>query len=176
MKDVLIAFLIALAVGSMLNDWKPQKPTPPQPSASQSQAPSSLPTVEQQAARKLSSPIEELVPKLGWADFERDVIHSASPVLVFFESDSSEPCQRTLPTVAMVSSEVEDTFRVVRVDVLNTPQIARQYNISATPAFAVFKDGQKVDEAVGELSHDNLILFLRKTVAGVGQLARTSQT
>jgi thioredoxin 1 len=182
MKEAIIAFIIAVVVGSAINDYQAKealKGEPPPPSGAplsgQIETPSGLAPIDPDYERaktaqlanpgKPSSPIA--VPVLDDAGFDRDVIKSASPVLVYFKATGSEPCARTDQAVQEVASRVQSEMRVVAVDIMSNPIIAEQYGAQEVPAFAVFKDGKKVDSAAGELDQKSLLALLKKTVPAI---------
>jgi thioredoxin 1 len=101
----------------------------------------------------------EDIPLVDEVAFDRDVIKSASPVLVFF-CDGSEPCSRIWPTVESVANKVYDKYRVVRVDVTKHPTLAQDYYVAAVPAFAIFKNGQRYKQLSGVIPEQDLITFL----------------
>jgi thioredoxin 1 len=101
----------------------------------------------------------EDIPLIDELGFDRDVIKSASPVLVFF-CDGSEACSKVWPTVESVASKVFDKYRVVRVDVTAHPTIAQDYYVAATPAFAIFKDGKRYKQLAGVVPEQYLMTFL----------------
>jgi thioredoxin 1 len=181
MKEVIVAFVIALLVGSFVNDWHAKEATkgdPPPPSAGYSNqndpssnappAPALDPDFERakkaQAQNPGKPPEAVNIPILDDASFDRDVIKSASPVLVYFKAQGSEPCARTDKAVQDVAARVQTEMRVVAVDIMANPIIAEQYGAQEVPAFAVFKDGKKVDAAAGELDQKSLLGLIKKTV------------
>lgn len=163
MKEILIAFLLALVIGAFLNGYRTQ------PETAKSDTLHEKDRQNQNAVNQPSVPGNNTgtvqpaadVPELDDLAFQHDVINSATPVLVYFQSENSEPCKRALPTVKAVANIVEDRFRVVSVNILDHPAIARSYDINMVPAFAVFRDGHKTATAFGELSQDSLLELLK---------------
>lgn len=113
-----------------------------------------LPTLTNAATVK-----NEDIPLVDEVGFDRDVIKSASPALVFF-CDGSEPCSKMWPTVESVASKVFDKYRVVRVDVTAHPTLAQDYYVAATPAYAIFKDGKRYKQLAGVIPEQDLLTFL----------------
>ncbi|MDR3617404.1 MAG: thioredoxin family protein [Candidatus Obscuribacterales bacterium] len=184
MKEAIVAFVIALVVGSFVNDWhakealKGEPPPPSAPYSTQNDPPTNAPPAppvdpdfeqaKQARALNPAKPAEPInIPSLDDAGFDRDVIKSASPVLVYFKAQGSEQCARTDKAVQAVATQVQADMRVVAVDIMANPIIAEQYGAQEVPAFAVFKDGKKVDAAAGELDQRSLMAFIKKTVPTV---------
>jgi thioredoxin 1 len=101
----------------------------------------------------------EDIPLIDEVGFDRDVIKSASPVLIFF-CDGSEACSRTWPIVESVANKVYGKYRVVRVDVSAHPTIAQDYYVAAVPAFAIFRDGKRYKQLSGAVPEQDLLSFL----------------
>jgi thiol-disulfide isomerase/thioredoxin len=184
MKETIVAFIVALVVGSALNDWqakeamKGEPPPPSAPFSTQNNPPTNAPPAPAidpdyeraktaQALHPPKPPEPIAIPTLDDAAFDRDVIKSASPVLVYFKAQGSERCARTDLAVQAVASRVQSEMRVVAVDIMANPIIAEQYGAQEVPAFAIFKDGKKVDAASGELDQKSLLGLIKKTVPTV---------
>jgi thioredoxin 1 len=193
MKEAIIAFALALVVGSYLNgrhldeggggggggatpsipigddpppptDYGGQpKPIDPDMVSNQSDQANS-----QRNNQATSTPGLQ-IPKVDEPGFDRDVIKSASPVLVFFTATGSDACQRELATVEQVAAKTQADVRVVQVDVMSFPALGQQWGAVSVPTFAMFKDGQKVDMASGELDGPSLLALVKKTVPNAGK-------
>ncbi len=180
MKDVVIAFLLALVIGSAVNGWyatqqanAPLSNQPPPPTDLGGAKANVDPDFEQTKPSVLTQPAANRasavhIPNLDEPGFDRDVIKSASPVLVFFTSPGSDACQKMLPVVQNVAEKVQAEVRVVQVDVMSNPVLSEEYGAQRVPTFAVFKDGKEVDTAAGELDSNSLLAFLKKTVPNAG--------
>jgi thioredoxin 1 len=105
------------------------------------------------------------MPLVDEVGFDRDVIKSASPVLVFFCSNASSPCHEVYSSVQSAAAQLEDSFRVVRVDVQAHPTLAQAYGVSMVPTFMIFKDGRKVTEYTGVMPTNALIALARKSLS-----------
>lgn len=99
------------------------------------------------------------VPLLDEAGFDRDVIKSATPALVFF-CDSSEQCNRAWTTILSVAGRVSDRYRVVRVNVAAHPILASEYFVSSVPTLVIFKDGKRTKQMSGVVPEQDLLSFL----------------
>ena len=90
----------------------------------------------------------------GAEEFDRDVLHAELPVLVDFYSDSCPPCRRLAPTIEELAREYEGRAVVVKVNVVNVPDLARRYGIQGIPAVLFFVGGEPVSRMVGLQSKD----------------------
>jgi thioredoxin 1 len=69
----------------------------------------------------------------------------AAPVLLFFHSATSGPCRRIEPFLAQVLQRRGNhgTFRVVRVDVEQRPELAERFAVTELPTLMVIADGKR---------------------------------
>jgi thioredoxin-like negative regulator of GroEL len=180
MKEAVIAFLLALVIGSFLNGWQAAQQSDTHGSTSGAQSSSggnsgAVIDPDNEPPRPNSTrhpdpiqPQSMSIPKLDEPGFDRDVIKSASPVLVFFSAQGSTDCAKMLPIVQQVAQLVQSDVRVVQVDVWSNPILGEEYGASKVPMFAVFKDGKEIDSAQGELDTTGLLSFVKKTVPNAG--------
>ena len=88
-------------------------------------------------------------PFVSDADFEKEVLQSAEPVVVDFFAEWCGPCKAMAPALEAVAAELKGKVKVVKVDVDQNPGITQKYRIQAMPTLMVFKDGQVAEQRVG---------------------------
>ncbi len=81
--------------------------------------------------------------------FEQEVITSDQPVLVDFWAPWCGPCRQLAPVIEQLATENTGSFKVVKVDIDNSPRVASTYGISSIPTLMFFKGGEVVDRMVG---------------------------
>jgi thioredoxin 1 len=81
-------------------------------------------------------------------NFRQLVLSSDVPVLVDFYADWCGPCRMIAPVLEELARETTDA-KIVKVNVDQSPQLARRYRVNSIPCLKVFQDGQIVDEHVG---------------------------
>lgn len=68
-------------------------------------------------------------------------IQGATPVVVEFYADWSEPCKRMEPVLQEVKEIAGERAITIRLDIDKNQQIAEQYQVYTVPSVAIFKEG-----------------------------------
>jgi thioredoxin 1 len=88
--------------------------------------------------------------------FDADVLESTEPVLVDFWYEDCKPCERLVPTIEAVASELSGKVKVGKLNVVDNSQIAARYNIRGVPTLLLFRGGGVVDQRVGSVGKAEL--------------------
>jgi thioredoxin 1 len=83
------------------------------------------------------------------ASFAVDVLQSDKPVLVDFWAEWCGPCRLVAPVLEEIAGEHGEKLKVVKINIDENPQVARDYQIMSIPNMSVFKDGQVVKSIIG---------------------------
>ena len=149
MKELLIAFLFALLIGSIINGFM-------QPNVAVNST-----AADGQLASKTAG---TAISNTSDADFKQDVLKSAKPVLVDFWATWCVPCHQMEPILEDVASQYANKLKVVKVDVDANQQLVDAYHIDEMPTFVVFKDGKQIDAMVGAVPKRDLVAAIEKYI------------
>ncbi|HVA66078.1 MAG TPA: thioredoxin [Elusimicrobiota bacterium] len=81
--------------------------------------------------------------------FEKEVVQSASPVLVDFWAPWCGPCRMLSPVIEEIANEYTGKIRVAKINTDDHPNSATRFKISAIPTLLFFKDGKVIEQMVG---------------------------
>ena len=83
-------------------------------------------------------------------------------VMVDFWAPWCGPCRMVAPVLEKLQDEMGDKVKIVKLNVDENPDVARQYGISSIPTMIVFKNGNHVETVVGASTSDRYKSLLEK--------------
>lgn len=87
--------------------------------------------------------------------FEQEVLKETKTVLVDFWADWCGPCKMLGPIVDQIAEEHPE-IKVCKVNVDKEPSLAMDYKVMNIPNLIVFKNGEKVNQAIGVHSKSDI--------------------
>jgi len=91
------------------------------------------------------------------SEFEKEVQGEA--VVVDFFADWCGPCQMLAPVLEEL--EKETSIKIIKINVDEIPDLARQFRIMSIPTLMLFKDGKFIKKELGYMPIERLREFIK---------------
>lgn len=83
------------------------------------------------------------------ANFEREVLQSAQPVVIDFWASWCVPCKIIAPIVDELAKEMAGKVRFGKSSVDDSPELATELSVLNIPTLIIFKGGKEVVRMIG---------------------------
>jgi thioredoxin 1 len=93
-------------------------------------------------------------------NFEAEVLKSDVPVLVDFTATWCGPCKALAPIVEKLADDYQGKVKVGKLDIDESPELARKYGVRSVPTVMVFKGGAKSGQHLGMTKRETLVQLL----------------
>jgi thioredoxin 2 len=100
------------------------------------------------------------------ATFSKEVISSATSVLVDCWAPWCAPCRTVAPILDELAQKYAGGVKIAKLNVDENPMIASQYTIQSIPTMLLFRDGKMINRLVGALPKEEIekhLLAIMKT-------------
>jgi len=97
-----------------------------------------------------------MVQEIKENEFDKVVLAEKGFVFVDFYATWCGPCKMLAPIMEAVSK----TQKVVKIDVDQAGDLARQFGIMSIPCVVLFKDGKEVARNIGMTSKDQILAMV----------------
>jgi len=86
---------------------------------------------------------------------------TSRPTLLEFGATWCGPCKRMEPIIARLEADFRGRVDVVRVDIDQQPDVARQYGVKEVPTVVIVRNGATVYRVAGVVPYETLAAKLR---------------
>ena len=123
-----------------------------------------------QAAAPSTSAPSPYIKDSNIETFAADVIDASRevPVIVDFWAPWCGPCKQLGPMLERLVNDAKGAVRLVKVNIDENQEIARQLRIQSIPTVYAFRNGQPVDGFMGAVPESQLRTFIQNLTGGHG--------
>lgn len=100
------------------------------------------------------------VKHITGAEFDTEVTNATLPVVVDCYATWCGPCRQLAPIVDNLADEYAGKIKFVKVNVDESPKVARRFNVEGIPTLLFFYNGKLANTSVGLLPKEDLVLKL----------------
>jgi len=106
--------------------------------------------------------VKDEILNLTDANFDDEVLKSATSVLVDFWAAWCVPCKMIAPAVDEIATEYKDKLKVCKVNVDENQQVPSRFGVRGIPTLLLFKGGELKERIVGALPKDKIVSTISK--------------
>lgn len=97
-------------------------------------------------------------------NYTEEVLNSSIPVVVDFFATWCGPCRMLSPVLESVAEDFEDKVKFVKLDVDETPDIAKDYAVMSIPTLIIIKNGEEVAKNIGAMGAEALENWIEENI------------
>ncbi len=98
--------------------------------------------------------------------FQAEVLEAQGYVLVDYWSDGCEPCKALLPDVEALAEQYGEQVKFVKLNTTQARRLAISQKVLGLPTIALYRDGQKIEEATKDDANKKFIEAMIKKHVG----------
>jgi thioredoxin 1 len=96
------------------------------------------------------------------SNLETEVMKNTGLALVDFWAEWCGPCRALAPTLDALADEYAGKVKVFKLNVDENPESAQKFKVRGIPTVMLVKDGQIVDQLVGNQPKDSFVAAISK--------------
>jgi thioredoxin 1 len=94
------------------------------------------------------------------ANWDKEVVGSATPVLVDFWAEWCQPCKALVPIIEAVAEKYAGRLRVGKLNVEENYDIPARYTVSGLPTLLLLKGNRVLEQRKSLISRDDLVKLI----------------
>ena len=98
------------------------------------------------------------------ANLETEVLKNSGLTLVDFWAEWCGPCKALGPTIDSLADQYEGKVKVYKLNVDENPNAAQRFKVRGIPTILLLKNGEVVDQLVGNQPKDSFISVIQKHI------------
>ena len=97
-------------------------------------------------------------------EFDTKVLNSTGLILVDFWAEWCGPCRALGPKLEEISEDMGEKATILKLNIDENPEAPARYGVRGIPTMILFKNGEEVDQIVGNQPKENIVAALQKYV------------
>lgn len=97
-----------------------------------------------------------LILDLNIDSFDKIISIKNKIIIIDFWSEWCSPCKMLIPILNELADEMKDVIQIFKVNVNNSLELAKKFNVHGIPTLIFLKNGKKIDESLGFISKEEL--------------------
>ena len=98
------------------------------------------------------------------SNLETEVMKNSELTLVDFWAEWCGPCKALGPTIDALADQYAGKVKVYKLNVDENPSAAQKFKVRGIPTVVLLKNGQLVDQLVGNQPKDSFITAIQKHI------------
>lgn len=108
------------------------------------------------------------IKNLTDANFEAEVVNSATPTLVDFWATWCSPCRAIAPHVEGIARDFAGRLNVGKMDIDSNQKTPTKYDVRSIPTLLLFHQGKVLGQMVGAVPKAKIEQFVKDALAKTG--------
>jgi thioredoxin 1 len=97
-------------------------------------------------------------------NLENEVLKNSELTLIDFWAEWCGPCKALGPTIDALADQYAGRVKVYKLNVDENPDAAQRFKVRGIPTVALVKNGQVIDQLVGNQPKDSFVSAIEKNI------------